>query len=64
MTDLNIEHQRVDSSDRQDTGSAPATRGGGDIDYLDELERLAALKDEGVLTEDEFEAKKKQILGL
>ena len=30
----------------------------------DELERLAALMDRGILTEDEFAAKKKQLLGL
>lgn len=32
--------------------------------YLDELERLANLKDRGIITEEEFNAKKKQILGL
>lgn len=32
-------------------------------DY-DELEKLAHLKDEGTITKEEFEAKKKQILGL
>jgi hypothetical protein len=31
---------------------------------LDELERLAALRDQGVITDEEFEAKKKQLLGL
>lgn len=31
---------------------------------LDELEKLAALKDKGIITEEEFQAKKKQILGL
>lgn len=31
---------------------------------LDELERLAELKDKGIITEDEFNAKKKQLLGL
>jgi hypothetical protein len=33
-------------------------------DYLDELQRLADLKDKGIITEEEFEAKKKEILGL
>ena len=33
-------------------------------DYLDQLERLSHLKDEGVITEDEFEAKKKELLDL
>jgi hypothetical protein len=32
--------------------------------YLDELERLAGLRDAGVITEEDFEAKKKQLLGL
>jgi hypothetical protein len=33
-------------------------------DYAAELEQLAALKQQGILTEEEFQAKKKQILGL
>jgi membrane protease subunit (stomatin/prohibitin family) len=33
-------------------------------DYAAELEQLAQLKQQGILTEDEFEAKKKQILGI
>jgi hypothetical protein len=32
--------------------------------YLDDLERLASLRSSGILTEEEFQAKKKQILGL
>jgi putative oligomerization/nucleic acid binding protein len=32
--------------------------------YAAELEQLAALKQQGILTEEEFQAKKKQILGL
>ena len=32
--------------------------------YLDELERLAALRDQGFITEEEFEAKKGQLLNL
>jgi len=31
---------------------------------LDELEKLASLRDKGILTEDEFNAKKKELLGL
>ena len=33
-------------------------------DYAAELEQLAQLKNQGIITEDEFEAKKKQILGI
>jgi hypothetical protein len=33
-------------------------------DYTDELERLAKLRDEGVITAEDFDAKKKQLLGI
>ncbi len=33
-------------------------------DYAAELQQLAQLKNQGILTEEEFEAKKKQILGI
>ena len=33
-------------------------------DYMAELEKLAQLKNQGILTDEEFEAKKKQILGI
>ncbi len=33
-------------------------------DYAAELEKLAQLKNQGIITDEEFEAKKKQILGL
>lgn len=32
--------------------------------YLDELEQLADLRDRGIISENEFEAKKQQLLGL
>jgi len=31
-------------------------------DYIAELERLASLRDQGIITDEEFEAKKKQLL--
>jgi hypothetical protein len=31
-------------------------------DYIDQLQRLADLRDKGILTDEEFDAKKKQIL--
>lgn len=43
--------------------AAPASSA-SEPSYLDELEKLAQLRDEGVLTDEEFEAKKKQLLGL
>lgn len=33
-------------------------------DYITELKRLAELRDMGIVTDEEFEAKKKQLLGL
>jgi len=36
----------------------------GSSSNLDELEKLATLRDKGIVTEEEFEAKKKQLLGL
>ena len=33
-------------------------------EYVGELERLAQLRDQGILSDEEFEAKKKQILGI
>ena len=32
--------------------------------YMAELERLAQLRDQGIVSEEKFEAKKKQILGI
>lgn len=59
MSDLDIqkdemsdeEFDYVDQQDAQD-------------DYLDELERLGELHEKGILTDEEFEAKKKQLLDL
>jgi hypothetical protein len=36
----------------------------GEVDYTAELEKLANLKQQGIITEEEFQAKKKQILGI
>jgi transposase-like protein len=33
-------------------------------EYMAELEKLAQLKQQGILSEDEFEAKKRQLLGI
>ena len=43
----------------QQQAAAPAVP-----DYAAELQQLAALKGQGLITEEEFEAKKKQILGI
>jgi hypothetical protein len=43
---------------------APAPAAPAQPDYAAELEKLAALKNQGVISEEDFEAKKKQILGI
>jgi hypothetical protein len=43
---------------------APAAPAVPEESYLDELERLAGLRDQGIITDEDFEAKKKQLLGL
>ena len=44
---------------------APAPQGAAPQgDYPAELERLAQLRDQGVITSEDFEAKKRQLLGL
>lgn len=45
-------------------GQAPAAGAAGEGGYVDELEQLAKLHEEGILTDEEFDAKKKEILGL
>lgn len=34
------------------------------LDVVDQIQKLASLRDQGILTEDEFSAKKKQLLGI
>lgn len=48
----------------QATSAVPATPVPAAPDYINELKKLAELRDMGILTAEEFEAKKKQLLGL
>jgi hypothetical protein len=76
MQELNIQSQPLTSEDQtalaQQGGQPPAQgpqvqAAPEDVaqpDYLDELERLADLRDRGIITEEDFEAKKQQLLGL
>jgi hypothetical protein len=66
MDELNIEKQYRDESDQEISEDAPAgeDQRTDELSYLDELERLSKLKDEGVITQEDFETKKKQLLGL
>ena len=69
MTELNIQSQPLTDEDQAALGQgtqAPqdAASGAGDPSYLEELEKLGELRDKGIITDEEFEAKKKELLGL
>jgi hypothetical protein len=61
MDRLGIEKQYRDASDQEQTAAAaPAVDGMSSM--LDDLERLAKLNSEGILTDEEFAAKKRELL--
>src|SRR5436190_23907988 len=53
------EEEPVEAAAPASTSAAPAEPG-----YIAELERLAQLREQGIVSEEEFEAKKKQLLGI
>lgn len=55
--------QEAAADQGQPDDSAPAASGITD-EEIDQLDKLGELKDKGILTQDEFDQKKKQILGL
>ena len=57
MDQLGIDKQTMTDEEWDEAEKADAQ-----TDYLDELERLAELNKQGILTDEEFEAKKKQLL--
>jgi hypothetical protein len=63
MRDLNIKSQDLTDEDR---AALQQPEGGAaeEPSYLDELERLGQLRDQGILTDEEFQAKKQELLGL
>ena len=70
MTELNIQSQPMTDEDQTALGAQPQTSSSaqsaqsGEESYLEELEKLADLRDKGIITNEEFEAKKKDLLGL
>lgn len=49
----------------EETGQAPnQSTEQAAPDYTSELKKLASLKDQGLITDEEFSAKKKQLLGI
>ena len=53
-----------DQDDYEQQAPPPQQAAAGGDDYTAELEKLAKLRDEGVISADDFEAKKKQLLGI
>ena len=74
MDELGIEAQEPTDEEiamleaENDPDEKPATKadsqGTTDESYLDELERLASFRDQGIITQEDFDAKKKDLLGL
>jgi hypothetical protein len=77
MQELNIQSAPLTDEDQAALGAAPdpaapaptapapaAPAPSEGPSYLEELEKLAELRDKGIITDAEFEAKKKELLGL
>ena len=63
MKDLNIQTQPLDEND-QAALAEEESQSEYEPSYLEELEKLAALRDQGIISDIEFEAKKAQLLNL
>jgi Short C-terminal domain len=50
--------------DRQEQPVEAAAPAPSEPEYVGELERLSQLRDQGIISNEDFEAKKKQILGI
>ena len=60
MQELNIEQQLRTAEDVEQGDGTP---GGDSLAYLDELGKLASLRDKGALTEEEFTILKQRLIG-
>lgn len=60
-----VARRQQDKYAAQEQAAAPAPAAeAAPPEYVEELEQLAQLRDQGIISPDEFAAKKKQILGL
>jgi len=62
MNELGMEGEALTEEDSAALNNEQISK--DEMSYLGQLERLAQLKDQGIISEEEFEAKKKQLLGL
>jgi hypothetical protein len=58
------EQQAYEQQQAQQAYAQQAPPPAAEPDYMAELERLGQLKAQGIITDEEFQAKKKQILGI
>ena len=56
--------QSKNAAEEQQAAAAAPVPEAAPPEYMEELEQLAQLRDQGILSPEEFEAKKKQILGI
>lgn len=56
--------ERISNKPAVAAAAPVAVQGGGQIDIADQLQKLAALKESGILTEEEFQVQKKKLLGM
>jgi ribosomal protein L12E/L44/L45/RPP1/RPP2 len=73
MQELGIQSAALTPADKAALSAAPPVEDGeaaasqpaaNQPSYIEELQKLAGLRDQGIITDEEFEAKKKQLLGL
>jgi hypothetical protein len=63
-TDEETAMHEVENEPDEKSATPTALKGTTDVSYLDELERLASFRDQGIITQEEFDAKKKDLLGI
>jgi len=67
MDELGIQSMEMAEEDYAALGAEPGgapAEPAAEPSYLEELEKLAALRDQGIITDEEFQTKKGQLLGL
>jgi hypothetical protein len=64
MQELHIEKELRTAEDIEQPDASSSGAAGVSTGYLEEIEKLASLRDAGILTDKEFTTKKQQILGL
>ena len=59
-----MDQEQAAYDEQQAQAAPPPAAAPAEPDYVAELEKLAQLKSQGIISDEEFEAKKKQLLGI